>query len=145
MICPKCFNTNDDNNNNCVYCGNVLREQVQQPVQPVAPVAPEVPVQPVTPEVPVAPVAPEVPVQPAAPVAQEPVQPQVQPQTQGFDVASMGLTAKQQAPQQQVSVPQARRTFQPQPDIIETLEEEVDDSQDDDEGDFFSSLRKRGF
>ena len=103
MICPKCFNTNDDNNNNCVYCGNVLREQVQQPVQPVAPVAPEVPVQPVTPEVPVAPVA-EAPVQGVAPVAQEPVQPQVQPQTQGFDVASMGLTAKQQqAPQQQLS------------------------------------------
>ena len=48
---------------------------------------------------------------------------------------------------QQVQQPQAqprRSTYQPQPDIIETLEEEVEDTQDDDT-DFFSSLRKRGF
>ena len=30
MICPKCFNMNDDNSNNCVHCGNVLKEQVVQ-------------------------------------------------------------------------------------------------------------------
>lgn len=25
MICPKCFNTNDDTANNCVHCGNLLK------------------------------------------------------------------------------------------------------------------------
>ena len=50
MICPKCFNMNDDNSNNCVHCGNVLKEQVVQPVQPVVqqPVQPQVPQQPTT-------------------------------------------------------------------------------------------------
>lgn len=48
MICPKCFNTNNDTANNCAYCGNVLKSDVsvapQQAVTP-APQPVEAPVQ----------------------------------------------------------------------------------------------------